>query len=197
MRETLPKMAPTIVVGIFFAYHMHLGGLYSGDFIVSPLMDWDVSKTTGKRVRMDRIKEMFPEPHTVFPLARAARKRETRIKQLKENLTENEVATTENDQYETGIEKAELEVRAEEANIPVVEKVLDEENDPEFSHGDVVDENADVEPEKEGESEVADLFDGEAGKNQLTLSPCSCCLNLSAPYLDHLHLVEIQLERHD
>ena len=86
MRETLPKMAPTTIAGIFFAFDMHPGGLWSGDYIVSPLMDWDESKTTGKRVRMDRVKEVFMESRIIFPLADAARKRETKIKELKETL---------------------------------------------------------------------------------------------------------------
>ena len=60
---------------------------------------------------MDRIKEVFAESRKSYFLLRE--RRETRIKELKENLIEIETAATENNHYETGNDEANMEVKAE------------------------------------------------------------------------------------
>ena len=56
--KKLPKMGPTGIPGIMLGYHVQPGGKWSGDYLVSPLCDWDTTKTTGRNVRCFRIKEI-------------------------------------------------------------------------------------------------------------------------------------------
>ena len=54
------------------------GGRWSGEYLVSPLIDWDLSKSGKKKVRVMSVKEIFYDPNELtFPM-REVQDRNTR-----------------------------------------------------------------------------------------------------------------------
>ena len=69
-------MGPRGIMGLFLGYHLHSGGRWSGDYLVTPLTDWDAAKTEGiAKVRVFRVKEIYfdqKDPNSFkFPMREA------------------------------------------------------------------------------------------------------------------------------
>ena len=75
--KALPKMASRALPGLFLGWHLHAGGRWSGDYLCSPLQDWEDSSQR-KKVRIFRVKEIVFDPSDItFPM-RAVRDKKTR-----------------------------------------------------------------------------------------------------------------------
>ena len=48
--KQLPKFGSTGLPGIFLGYRTQPGGKWIGDYLVSPMCDWDMTKSTDKHV---------------------------------------------------------------------------------------------------------------------------------------------------
>ena len=84
---------------------MHSRGVWSGDYLVSPLTDWDSKKTTSKKVRCFRLKEVIfdSDPAKItFPMRAALDASERSIAQPKGEDKELVDATTEDDRVASG-----------------------------------------------------------------------------------------------
>ena len=70
LRKTLPKMGTATTPGVFLGWKLHPGGKWSGDYLCSPLCDWDNAKTHGKKVRVIRTKIVDFDPNlpVEFPM---------------------------------------------------------------------------------------------------------------------------------
>ena len=80
--KKMPMMVPRGIPGLMLGYHMLTGGRWSGDYLVSPLSDWeekgqDVSDQR-RKIRIFRVKEIVfdPDPEKItFPLREAMDKK--------------------------------------------------------------------------------------------------------------------------
>ena len=92
MRKTLPKCGPNGIPGLFLGYVLNTGGRWSGGYYVSPIVDWDDSKTTGKRVRVLKVKEIVFDPENIqFPMRKHADIEHRTIKTPKSDVQTDEV----------------------------------------------------------------------------------------------------------
>ena len=145
-------MAPRSIPGLFMGFHMQPGGWWSGDYIVSPLKDWDASKTTGKKARMDRVKEIVIEPGKIrFPLKAAADARESAIQALKPDLSGVDVTTAE--QELDASDGADLGVRERPEKAVIVGTIS---VDPEKDSGVSPDEGPPLDEQPKGKPDVGD-----------------------------------------
>ena len=66
-------------------YALKPGGMWTGDYIVTTVSDWDANKTGNKRVRIFRVKEVHFDPNQLeFPLFEARERESKHIFQLKD-----------------------------------------------------------------------------------------------------------------
>ena len=59
--------------------------MWTGDYLISPQVDWDSTKTGNKKIRIFRVKEMHFDPNQLkFPLFDARERDDNHIIKLKE-----------------------------------------------------------------------------------------------------------------
>ncbi len=68
--KQFPKFEKTTMPGILLGYHVGLGGKWKGDYLVTPLQDWQ-SENAGGTLRIFRVKEVVIESNrqVQFPLS--------------------------------------------------------------------------------------------------------------------------------
>ena len=80
-------------------YRTHPGGLWTGDYKIIPMMDFDDSKTTTKTVRCYSVQEVIlpTDNRWEFPLRKALNREARQIVSLKKDIRAKEVLQTGHD----------------------------------------------------------------------------------------------------
>ena len=157
MRDKLSKMGSRGVPGLFMGYHMHPGGRWSGDYWVSPLADWDATKTSGSKVRFFRVKELvFDSCNIVFPMRPVADTQNRQITKPKSHLAVFEVdADSEEKASGEGIGIRSKPERAPKVEVESLVDGGDSEESPDFVGPEVVHTDVGQQADASKEAEVS------------------------------------------
>ena len=87
-------MGPRGIPGILVGYRTHPGGKWAGDYKIIPECDFDVSKTTSRKLRCFSVKEVVlpDDGKWKFPLRKALDRELREVKVLKKDTETHDSA---------------------------------------------------------------------------------------------------------